>query len=436
MKVVKGAGLIDGLGGEVRGNAVVVVDGARIAAVGAEGEVAVPRGAEIVELPNCTLMPGLIDCHVHLSAHNVLTFKNHRVAAFEVTPELEMLYAIFHAQLSFEMGFTTLRHLGWMHYQGLDTAQMVAVRDAINVGIVVGPRLLIAGWTVITGAHLDLCLPGNALRPPGTTADGPWGLRQLARQNLRMGCDLIKTCASGGGGTDKEEPDVRNMTQEELNAIVDEAHAFHKQVACHAFTPEAQRMAIRAGVDTLEHIVFTDDEAIAMMKAENKVITPTLSHRTDHAIELRRRAGTSEFVLKKMKTIQPHTKESFQRIHQAGVRIAMGTDLGLDPEAGRNAGELEIYVNYGMTPMEAIQTATRNAAEAIGLGREIGTLEPGKLADIIAVEGNPVGDIRLLQDRDKIKMVMKEGTIYGDRRPGLEKYVIADAQREFKIIDA
>ena len=219
---------------------------------------------------------------------------------------------------------------------------------------------------------------------------------------------------------------MRNMTQEELDAIVEESHYAHKPVTCHCFTPESQKMAIRAGVDTIEHCVFTDEEALAMLKAEGKPVIPTLAHRTDRAIEARRRGGTPEFVLRKMKSLQPYTKETFQRMHQAGVKIAMGTDTQLDPEMGSQAIELEVYVEYGMTPMEAIQTATRNASEALQLDRITGTIEPGKFADIIAVDGDPLADIRVLQDRGRIKMVMKEGRVYVDRRPGHEKYVIHD----------
>jgi imidazolonepropionase-like amidohydrolase len=434
--VLKGGGLIDGTGRELPKNAVVVIEGTRIKAVGTEPDVQVPGGAEVIDLPNCTLMPGMIDCHIHLDWFNISTFTNYRVATFEVSPELQMLYGLFHAQMCFEMGFTTLRHLGMINYVGLDTAAMVAVRDAINAGIMAGPRLLVAGWATITSGHLELCLPRNALRQPGMTGDGPWELRKLVRTNLRIGSDLIKTCASGGGGTDKEEPDVRNMTVEELNAIVDEAHAFHKPCAVHCFTPEAQKLAIKAGCDTLEHIVFTDDEAIAMMKAENKPIVPTLSHRSDHAIDVRRRVGTPEVVLRKMKRIQPFTEESFKRVHQAGVKIAMGTDMGLDPEMGTNAEELEIYVKFGMTPIEAIQTATKNAAEALWLGDDVGTLEAGKLADVVAVEGNPAKDISVLREKQKIKMVMKEGTIYVDRRAGHERRVIQCEYGSWKIVDA
>ena len=432
-KVLKGGRLLDGKGGQLSKEACVLIEGSRINAVGTAKEMRIPRGAEVMDMPECTLMPGLLDIHLHTSAYNILTFQNPRVAHFETTPQLQMIYTLLHAQMCFEKGFTTLRNHPWVTAYGQhNTAELVALRDAIHIGIVGGPRLLVGGHAIITNSHLDLLHPGMALRQPGLTADGPWELRKLVRAQLRLGCDYIKTCASGGGGTEKEEPDIRNMTQEELDAIVDEAHAFHKRCACHCFTPTAQRMAVRAGVDTIEHCVFTDDEAIAMMKAENKIIIPTLAHRSDRAIEVRRKAGSSEFVLNKMKKIQPYTKETFQRFHQAGIKIALGTDTQIDPEMGTSAHEMEIYVEYGMTPMEAIQTATLNAAEAIGLDREIGTLEPGKLADIIAVQGNPLRDIRILQDKKKIQMIMKEGEVAVRRKPGEERYVIHNRDWSWK----
>jgi imidazolonepropionase-like amidohydrolase len=326
-----------------------------------------------------------------------------------------------------------LRDLGGYSYAGHVTAEMCAIRDAIEYGIVAGPRLFCAGWAIITNAHLDCILPRNAPRTPLATADGPWELRKLARTQLRIGADLIKTCCSGGGGTDKEEPDVRNMTQEEIDAIVDEAHAFGKRCAVHCFTPQAQKMAMRAGADTLEHAVFTDDEAIAMMKERKIILTPTLQHRTDHAIELRRWMGTPEFTLAKMKKIQPYTKETFQRLHRAGVKMALGTDTQLDPEMGSQAGEMAIYVNYGMTPEEAIATGTKNAAEAIGIADHLGTLEPGKWADIIAVKGNPYADITVLGRKENILLVLKDGKVYVDRRPGRNERLIHDASWGWKI---
>lgn len=428
MLVLKGKRLIDGNGGSALEDTAVLVDGKRITRVGpaAEIEAKAPPGAEVVDMGSCTLMPGLIDCHMHIEAFNILTTENYRVATFEVTPQLQMMQALLNAQVCFEMGLTTLRSQGWIGHSGLLTAEALAIRDAIEHGFVAGPRLKISGWAAATGSHLDMILAANAPRPAGTTGDGPWELRRLVRRHVMMGVDWTKTSASGGGGTDKEEPGVRNLSQEELNAIVEESHYAHKPVTCHCFTPESQKMAIKAGVDTLEHAVFTDDEALRVIVAGGKPVIPTLAHRTDRAIEVRRRGGTPEFTLNKMKQLQPHCKETFQRMHQAGVKLAMGTDTQLDPEMGSQAIELEAYVSYGMTPMEAIQAGTRVAADALGIIKDVGTIDAGKYADIIAVDGDPLADIRILQQRERIRMVMKEGRIFVDKRPGHEKYVIHD----------
>jgi imidazolonepropionase-like amidohydrolase len=309
------------------------------------------------------------------------------------------------------------------------------VRDAINAGIFPGPRLHVCGRPIITGSHLDLTLPRAALRPPGFTADGPWALRALAREHLRIGADVLKTSVSGGGGTQDEEPDVRNMTQTELEAIVDEGHAFHKPTAAHCFTAESHKMCVRAKVDTIEHMVFHDKESVAMIKDSGIPVTPTLSHRTDHAIEVRARIGTPKNVLTKMKKIQPYTFETFQVMHQAGIKIAMGTDMGPEPEMGTNARELDLYVNLGMTPMEAIVTATKNAAEAMWLGKDLGTLEAGKLADIVVVDGDPSRDITVLHDKKNIRMVMKEGEAHVDKISAVPRSVVQCAPGSWKIID-
>ena len=252
---------------------------------------------------------------------------------------------------------------------------------------------------------------------------------------MRAGADLLKTSVSGGGGTQDEEPDVRNMTQEELEAIVDEGHAFHKPTSAHCFTAESHKMCVRAKVDTIEHMVFHDKESIAMIKASGIPVTPTLSHRTDHAIEVRARIGTPRNVLDKMKKIQPYTFETFKVMHQAGIKISMGTDLGPEPEMGTNAKELELYVNLGMTPMEALQTATKNAAEAIWLGKDVGTLEAGKFADILAIDGDPSRDITVLNTKDNIRLVMKEGEPYVDKISAKQRSVVQCEPGSWKIID-
>lgn len=434
-KVIKGARLIDGKGGPVVKNPVILIVGKRIKAIGTPETIDIPSGAEIVDASKYTLMPGMMDLHIHLAYWNCVTFQNYRIATFEVSNQLESLYMLFHAQLCFEMGFTTMRDLGKTTARGDFVWEACAVRDAINAGILPGPRLYVCGRTIITSSHLDLSIPRAAMRVPGVVADGPWDLRRLTREHLRAGADWIKTSASGGGGTANEVPSVKNMTQEELDAIVEEAHAFHKQAAVHCFTTESHRMCVKAGVDTIEHVVWTDDETIKMIKEAGIPVVPTLSHRTDHAIEIRRRVGTSQNVLTKMKEIQPYTFDSFKKMHQAGIKIAMGTDINIDPEMGANASELEIYVTLGMTPMEAIQTATKNAAEALKVDKDLGTLETGKFADILAIEGDPSRDIRVLQKKENIKMVMKEGRAYVDKLTEKHKYVIHPEPGEWKIID-
>lgn len=435
MTYVVAASLIDCTGAPKVAHPVVVVQGGRIARVGTRRTIKIPEGTDVLDCGSCTLLPGLMDIHLHTMMFNCLTFHNYRVAQWEITPELQQMYGLFHAQMCFDMGFTTLRDMGLSSSRGLLVAEACAIRDAIDAGIVEGPRMRIAAFTTITGSHLDLIQPRAALRVGFQTADGPWELRKLARTNLLAGCDVIKTCASGGGGTDKEEPDIRNMTQEELDAIVDEAHAFHKICAVHCFTPQAQRMALAAGADTIEHMVFSDDETIGMIKEKGVYLTPTLSHRTDHAIQLRKEQGTSQFVLKKMKGLQESCFTTFQRMYKAGVNIAMGTDMGFDPEMGTNAAELEIYVKLGMQPMHALQTATLNAARAIKVDKDLGTLEAGKIADLVAVAGDPLQDITCLQQKRNIQLVMKEGKIYADRRSGRSKNVVNAEPGSWKIID-
>jgi imidazolonepropionase-like amidohydrolase len=435
LSYVLGARMIDCTGAAPVQDPVLVVDGTRIAQIGTRKTIKVPDGADIIDCGKATLIPGMLDIHLHTMMFNCLTFHNFRVAQWEITPELQQMYGLFHAQLCFDMGFTTLRDMGLQTYRGLLVREACAIRDAIDMGIVEGPRMLVAAFTTITGSHLDLIQPRAAERLGFQNADGPWELRKLARTNLLHGADVIKTCASGGGGTDKEEPDIRNMTQVELDAIVDEAHAFHKICAVHCFTPQSQRMALAAGADTIEHMVFSDDETIGMIREKGTYVTPTLSHRTDHAIEMRREQGTSQFVLKKMKSIQENCFDTFQKMHKAGINIAMGTDMGFDPEMGTNAAELEIYVNLGMSPMDALLTCTRNAARAIKLDKQIGTLEAGKLADVVAVAGDPLADIRCLQDKKNIQIVMKEGKVYADRRPGHSKSVVNAEPGSWKIPD-
>lgn len=422
--LLKADRVIDGTGNCIERGA-VVIEGERIARIGPSESIARPPAAAVVDLPGCTILPGLIDAHIHLGAQNVYNFDNYRTATFEVTPQLQQMYALLQAQMCIEMGFTTLRDMSWITPWGLFTKEMVGVRDAVAQQIFPGPRILAGAWAVMSFAHLELLLPHHAIRAPGVTADGPWELRKMVREQLRDGADFIKTCASGGGGTDHQDArGILNMTQDELDAVVDEAHMLGKRVATHAWTPESQKKAMRAGTDTLEHCVRTDDEAIAMMLATGIPLVPTLAVRTDHALALVEKAGASSFVLQNYRRYQKFCFENFKKLHGAGVRIALGTDLNVQPHMGENAIELEIYVELGMSPMEAIVAGTRNAAEAVGLGQQIGTLETGKMADVIAVKGNPLSDIGLLRRRDNIRLVVRSGEILVSKLEGAAERVI------------
>lgn len=434
LTVVKGGLLIDGNGGTPLKNPVIVIEGKRIKEIGAAGQVKIPKGAHVIDAGKLTLMPGLFDCHVHIAAYNTVSFASYRIAMFEISGQLQSFYTLYHAQLCFEMGFTTLRDMGRNNARANFAPELCAVRDAINNGIVPGPRLYVSGRIMTTSSHHDLNLPRAAYRHPGYTADGPWNIRTAVREHLRTGVDIIKTCVTGGASAD-EEGDTRNLTQEELDAAVDEAHGFHKPCAAHCWTPLSHRMCVASGMDTIEHMVYTDDESTRMVVEAGIPVTPTLLHRTDRAIEVRKKMGSPNNVLKKMKDVQPVCYESFKRMHQAGVKIFMGTDIQFDPEMGSNAAELELYVQLGMSPMEAIQTATKNAAEAMKLDKDLGTLEAGKFADIIAVNGNPLSNIAVLQKKDNIRLVMKEGKSYVDKLSDKPLYVVHPQPGKIKVAD-
>jgi imidazolonepropionase-like amidohydrolase len=433
--LIRAARLIDGRGGEVAERPVIRIEDARITAVSTAGAMHALPAAELIDAADCTLMPGLIDAHVHLGAFNCTSFASARTARFEVTPQLQSFYALFHAQICFEMGFTTLRDAGRGTPRGDFAEEMCAVRDAINAGIVPGPRILVLAETMITGAHLELLtLPRAMRRPENFTADGPWPLRRKVRELIRSGADGIKTSVSGGIALGSD-PNVRNMTQEELDAIVDEAHAFRKPVAAHCFHAEGLRMCVAAGVDTIEHMVYSDEDSIARVRAAGIWVVPTLLNRSEYVIAKNVELGLPRSLIATQRQIQPHCFDTFRRMRQAGVRIAMGTDIHNVPEMGCAARELELYVDNGMSPLEAISSATRDAASALGLAADLGTIEVGKIADIIAVRGNPATDITVLQDADNIALVIKEGRLYVDRMAATARLVRHAEPGQWKIID-
>ncbi|MSP66751.1 MAG: amidohydrolase family protein [Alphaproteobacteria bacterium] len=415
---LKGGLLIDGNGGAPVSDPVITIEGSRIAAVQHGASVKPPTGARVVDCRGCTLMPGMMDLHLHLASPNSADYQNLDLAMVIRTPAEMLLDAAKNARVLLEAGFTTLRDMDWVTPLGRNFVQEIgALRDAIAAGKLPGPRLIAGAFILTTGSHHDRMQPRVFRRDLERQADGPWEIRRLSRLNLRDGADFLKACVSGGQCSFDRHDDLwdRNITQEELDAMADEAHAYQKPLAAHCHTPISVKMALQAGVDTIEHCTYADDEAVQRLAASGRYNVPTLALREESVIAERRARGAPEYVLTQAKEIADNCFATFERYRAAGVKIAMGTDTCFHPLFGSNARELEIYVSLGLTPMQAIQTATRNAADAIGMLPDLGTVEAGKIADLIAVDGNPLDSIAHLQKIERIKLVVQDGRIAVNR---------------------
>jgi imidazolonepropionase-like amidohydrolase len=408
--------LWDGTGAPARpGMALVVRDG-RVEQVAPAAELAGWPGPRL-DASGATVVPGLMDLHVHLVSVVDPDEPNAIWAEVSARTQLLTLHATRNARLVLEAGFTTVRDLaGPINPLNLE---VLALRRAIAIGLVPGPRIVVAGWVGQTGGHSDLPLPDTWPRDETVYADGPWAVRRLVRAQLRLGVDLFKTSASGGAAGHKEELWWRNYTAEELAALVDEAHAVGKRVAVHSHTAEATRRALRAGVDTIEHGTELDEECLALFQATGAVLVPTISIRSERARRGRAAGQAPPDVVRKYVQVAAAGDRWFRRACEAGVRIALGTDTyrSLRDHWGQNAYELELMAERGLGDAGALLAATRNAAQALGAGDRLGTLEPGKLADLLVVDGEPDRDVRVLQDHARIRVVMKEGRVAVDRRP-------------------
>jgi len=410
VRIVKGGTLIDGTGREPLEKAVIVIEGSKIAAVGREGEISVPGSNEVIDAAGKTIMPGLVDLHVHLSgiatAEAPKMAKDTYLRHLTASDGLKLVYATKHAWETLEAGFTTVRDCGFtsLHHG----EELVPLREAIMNDAIPGPRLIVYGWVSMTAGHADMAFSSVFSRRTEDVADGPWECRKRVREFVRNGVDGIKTSSGGGVWGYGEERWWRNYTIEELTAIADEAHSFGKKVSAHCYTSSQVRNAARAGIDTMEHGTDMDQETINLILDKGLFYVPTLLTFSDRTIALDIAQGTPEWQISKLREAQEEAEGTFRKAHKAGVKIAFGNDMWNHLPHGQNAYGLELYVKAGQSEMEAILSATRIAAEALGLQDSLGTIEKGKIADMVVVDGDPLRDIKILQEKSKL-VVIKEG---------------------------
>ena len=400
--VLKAARLFDGRGDSVIRNAVIVVAGGKIQLVGAD--LAVPAGAEVIDLGDATLLPGFIDAHTHLSGESTENWLQGAMAGMRRVVAESAVRATEYARRTAMAGFTTVRDVGSGDF--ID----VGLRNAINAGVVPGPRMLVAVNSLgARGGHCDrtgfpYMLFGNEPGMADGIAAGGAGFRDAVRFQVKYGADVIKVCATGGVLSLSDEVDTPQLTQEEMDALVDEAHRLRRKTAAHAHGAEGAKVAVRAGIDSIEHGSFLDDEAIRMMKERGTYLVPTAM--AVKYVTSPTRSYPPEIAAKARAAADAHGA-AFRRAIQAGVKIAFGTDSGVSPH-GLNAQEFGLMVDHGMSPAAALRAGTSVAATLLGLERVVGTLEPGKEADIVAVGGDPLADIRATE---KVSFVMRAGKV-------------------------
>lgn len=418
VKVITGGTLIDGTGSPPLEDAVVVIEGAKIVRVGGSGKVTVPAGADVIHANGRTIMPGLIDCHTHISDVSTASAAT-GWGVLELSHSDRAVMAVVAARKLLEAGITTIRDLGDAGL-GSPTHITVAVRDAIRRGDIVGPRIFSSDSGItITGGHADMLKSVRALATLGRglgygMVDGVTECVKLVREQVRVGADQIKIWATGGVMEVSDRAGTQELSDEEITAIVKEANRFGIFVAAHAVgPPKTISFCSEAGVRSIEHGVFSDQESIDMMKKKGTFLVPTLI-----AYQLLTKEGFPAVTREVANRAVKAHENTLRMAKDTKVKIAMGTDSG-DPFGsihGKSQSlELELMTQRGLTEMESIIASTRNGAECIGIGEKVGTLEAGKFADLLIVDGNPLHDIRILQDLSRIKTVMREGVPFVTR---------------------
>ncbi len=390
--------MIDVANGKVVKQAAVIVTDNIITASGRLKDLTVPNEATRIDLGNATLMPGLMDMHVHLTSDAT----RHGYKRLEVSLPRAAITGVKHAKATLDAGFTTVRNVGAPGFAD------VALRDAINAGDVVGPRMFVAGPSLgVTGGHCDSnLLPYEYDNYSEGVADGPWEVRKKVRRNIKYGATVIKFCATGGVLSKGTKVGAQQYTFEEMKALIDEAHLRGLTVATHAHGTNGIKAAIKAGVDSVEHVSLLDDEAIDLAKKNGTYFSMDI-YVTEYILGEGEKAGILEESLNKERIVGKTQRENFEKAVKAGVNMVFGSDAGVYPH-GDNPKQFARMVKFGMTPIQAIQAATINPARLLKQEATLGSLEKGKLADIVAVPGNPLDDMSLME---KVGFVMKDGQI-------------------------
>ena len=412
--VLKAARMFDGKSRALVQNAVVIVQGDKIIDVGSN--LPVPDGARVVDLGDATLSPGFMDAHTHLTLDFSGNYNQRRLHELDLNVSEQAIQATAYARATVEAGFTTVRDLGSRFVSSREFVD-VALRNSINKGVIVGPRMLVATKGIgATGGHFDPTsgfrdfLFGREADYTDGIANGPDEIRKAVRFEVKNGADVIKAAVSGGVLSLADEVDTPQLTPAEMSALVDESHRLRKKVAVHCHGDQAAREAIEAGVDSIEHGSFMKPETLTRMKNKGTFLTPTLM--------------ATEWIMSKIDNYPPALQakakaagaarsEMFRNAVKMGVKISFGTDAAVFPH-GQNAKEFKLMVDLGMTPIDALKSATANDAELLGLVQKVGTLEKGKLADIVAVPGDPTADITATE---RVSFVMKEGKIIRNGPP-------------------